>query len=200
MRRIFIGSLLIAGLCSGLGPGLVHAEHYEPQPLPRRTVGISFIGFGAGSGKAAHAGMGLNFEAGISHRRWLLLAEVAPLWGLQDAHDGPGARVGVAARYIARSVEIDHGGAIELIGEASLGLEAFAWRQSGHLLTPDLLIGGGTQVRFLKDGQHLAIRFGGRLLFAPPVDEPTTAACRGTCSTSKHHIVQGVMAVVGASW
>jgi len=144
--------------------------------------------------------MGLNFEAGISHRRWLLLAEVAPLWGFQDAHDGPGGRIGVAARYIARSIEIDHGGAIELIGEASLGVEAFAWRQSGHLLTPDLLLGGGTQVRFLKDKQNLAIRFGGRLLFAPPVDEPISVACRGTCSTGKHHIVQGVMAVLGASW
>jgi len=200
VRRTIIGSVLIAAVSSGLAPGRATAEHYEPRPLPRHTVGISFIGFGAGVGKAAHAGMGLNFEAGISHRRWQLLAEVAPLWGMQDSNNGPGGRVGVAARYIARSVEIDHGGAIELIGEASVGIEAFAWRQSGHLLTPDLLLGGGTQVRFLKDKQTLALRFGGRLLFAPPVDEAITAACRGTCSTGKQHIVQGFMAVLGASW
>ena len=175
------------------------AEHRAPQPLPRFELGVSFMGFGAGAGPSAVGGIGLNFELGVSRGRWQMFGEAAQLWGFHDQRDGMGGRFGTGVRYLARSVEVDSSAAIELFGEASLGLEAFAWRQGGQLVQPDLALGGGVQVRLLQE-HRVMIHFGGRLLLLPPQTETTSAACRGTCAGTSNSVAQGFMALMGAQW
>ncbi len=192
--RIVLACLL---LCAALGSA--HAEQRAPQPLPRFELGVSFMGFGAGTGASSIGGMGLNFEMGVSRGRWQMFGEAAQLWGFHEKRDGMGGRFGAGVRYLARSVEVDSSAAIELFGEASLGLEAFAWRQGGQLVQPDLSLGGGVQVRLLQEHRVL-IHFGGRLLLVPSQTEPIGAACRGMCSGSSSSVAQGFMALMGAQW
>ena len=157
------------------------------------------MGFGAGAGPSSIGGMGLNFEMGVSRGRWQMFGEAAQLWGFHEKRDGVGGRFGAGVRYLARSVEVDSSAAIELFGEASLGLEAFAWRQGGQLVQPDLTIGGGAQVRKFRD-YKVSIHFGGRLVLVPSQDELNSAACRGPCGNTSRLTVPGFMALVGAQW
>ena len=178
---------------------LAAAEHRAPNPLPRFELGVSFMGFGAGVGPSAVGGIGLNFEMGVSRGRWQFFGEAAQLWGFHEKRDGMGGRFGTGVRYLARSVVVDSSAAIELFGEASLGLEAFAWRQGGQLVQPDFTFGGGAQVRKLSDYKVL-IYFGGRVVLIPSANEPASAACRGTCSNNSGSMVPGFMALMGAQW
>ncbi len=184
-------------LCAGVSSAA--AEHHAPRPLPRFEMGVSLMGFGAGVGASAVGGVGLNFEMGVSRGRWQMFGEAAQLWGFHEKRDGMGGRFGAGVRYLARSVEVDNSAAIELFGEASLGLEAFAWRQGGQLVQPDLTIGGGAQVRKLRDYPVL-IHFGGRLLLTPAQNVTSGPACRGACGSTSSMPVQGFMALVGAQW
>ena len=186
--------LLLCGLVRSAA-----AEHRAPKPLPRFELGVSLMGFGAGVGASAVGAVGLNFEMGVSRGRWQIFSEAAQLWGSHENRDGMGGRLGTGVRYLARSVEVDSSAAIELFGEASLGLEAFAWRQGGHLVQPDLTIGGGVQVRKLTDYKVL-IHFGGRVVLIPSSDQPNNVACRGTCRDNSGSMVPGFMALVGAQW
>ena len=174
-------ALLILLLCGSVPSAA--AEHRAPKPLPRVELGVSFIGFGAGAGANAVGGVGVNFEMGISRGRWQMFGEAAQLWAMYDKRDGIGGRFGAGFRYLARSVEVDSSAAIELFGEAALGLDAFAFRQGGNVVQPDLTFGGGVQVRKLTNYKFL-IHFRGRVVLVPSANEPNSAACRGSCGNS----------------
>jgi hypothetical protein len=187
--------LLAATLAFARPPRVARAD--APPPWAPLTVGISVIGFGGGVGPGGHGGVGPDVEVAVGRGRWQVFGEAASLWGSHGAVDGPGGRLALGARYLARSIDVD-GAAIELVFDGGVGLERYAWRQGGGETRPDVAIGFGAQVRWL-DGPHLIFRWGGRLLFGP-ADAAPAVACRGGCALASPVMSNGFMAVLGVAW
>ena len=224
IARPWAGRALAAALAAAAltaAPGGAAADDDDDRdprqiaPLRGWTRGLYLGGYGGSIAGLSAGSFGLDLEVARGLGRWQLLGEASLHWvgvGAEpappgepapelDAPDGIRARLGAGARVIVRSFEPDHSAAIELYLEGGVGLERIWWNGGGTLTRPDVVLGGGWQVRGLRS-PRVTIRMGARVIVQPPAGrDATTTVCRGTCPGSgQSGLDGGLLAHLGVSW
>ncbi|HSD86646.1 MAG TPA: hypothetical protein VLB44_04000 [Kofleriaceae bacterium] len=200
-----LAALAVAG-------GVAHADDTDDEDgafvgLPKRSMGLGFIGHGTRIGGHSEGGFGPSLEFAIGRDRWqyvgeaLLSSTSMSQWttGAVDM-DTSGKMVHAAAgvRWLARQFRIDNDGGLELFLLSMLGFQRFYFDDGGRLSRPELAIGWGFQVRMYKR-PRLAFHLDARIVFTPNDAESTLVACRGSCSMEEGAST-GFMTGFGLSW
>lgn len=217
-RHGCVAALAVVALTlTGTGRADAENDHREVAPLKGWSRAISFHGGGHSIGGVRAGGLGVDFELARGRGRWQLLGDAAVRWvslsvygpplgsppmtPIPEGPDGIEGRLGLGARWIARSFEPDHSAAIELFLEGSAGLERTWWNGGGVLTRPDLMVGGGWQIRGLQ-WPRIMMRITVKALVQAPVgDDVMRAVCRGSCpSAGRPGTDGGFIGQLGVAW
>ena len=179
----------------------------EVTSVKRVTAALYFSGHGGAINGVSEGGMGPAVELAGGFGRTQVFLEGGIAWttlgAVEPFETGFMVRGGVGARWIARSFELDHEGAVEMTFNGLVGVQRIWWDESEQppddLTRPEFGLGVGLQMRKFKN-PHVSIRFEMRVFFAPSDRETTTAArCAGECASDAPLTNGGLMFNVGAA-
>jgi hypothetical protein len=199
IRTLLVPVLVLASL-----PARAEVFVLDVHPPAARSVGLtSWLQSTKISGLTAEA-YGPNLQLALGWRRWQGFVEGSYSWasvGPEGAEVlGRQARVGAGARYIARSIELESAGAIDLVLEGFAGWERYLWNDGTTLSRPDLGFGIGWQARLFVRSRQIVFRSMARVVFAPTDRDEASAVCRGTCTMPASASNSGLVAVIGFDW
>jgi hypothetical protein len=147
-------------------------EDGEFVPMPKRSVGLSFVGHGTRIGGYSEGGVGPSLELAIGHGRWQYFGEGGVASSSVAAANaeamigGRMAHAGLGVRWLARQFRPDGGGGVELLLLSRLGVQRFYLDDGTRLGRPELAVGFGIQGRLYKR-PRIAFRLDARVLLTP---------------------------------